>query len=358
MIVDCGGGTVDLTTRKLVDENILSEITERAGDYCGSSFIDEEFLKYIGGIVGHSAIDKLRDKKSKSLQYMVQHFCQRAKFQFTGEDINFMYELDILDIIRVLKNYVEDQFIGELERDQWLIPIDFNKIKSMFDPIVEKIIKMIEIQLENCGECSIMFLVGGFGQSKYLKKRIVEKFQDRVNTIVVPNDPVAAIVRGAVIYGLSLSNQLYNLRGNEDVIFILKDRKLKFTYGIKVLELFKEGDPPERKKYGRFIEKFHRIAKRGDVVEIDKEIIVNNLYPLGEVSVIYYIYFTSKDGANYCDETGMELLGTLKIDLAEDPDKCMSFELSFGRMELTATARNEANGRNYFATFEIDKEIN
>ncbi|CAB5381344.1 unnamed protein product [Rhizophagus irregularis] len=39
MIVDCGGGTVDLTTRQ-VDGNQLGEITERAGDYCGSTFIE------------------------------------------------------------------------------------------------------------------------------------------------------------------------------------------------------------------------------------------------------------------------------------------------------------------------------
>ena len=33
MIVDCGGGTVDLTTRKLINENQLDEITERIGDF-------------------------------------------------------------------------------------------------------------------------------------------------------------------------------------------------------------------------------------------------------------------------------------------------------------------------------------
>src|SRR3954449_1240377 len=109
MIVDCGGGTVDLTTRKLEGKNQLGEITERAGDYCGSSFIDEAFLKYLGGIIGDSTIDMLRDKKSKSLQYMVQHFCRKAKIPFTGEDPDFCYELDVLDIIKVLKKCVKDE---------------------------------------------------------------------------------------------------------------------------------------------------------------------------------------------------------------------------------------------------------
>src|SRR6266498_1592504 len=109
MIVDCGGGTVDLTTRKILGENRLGEVTERAGDYCGSSFIDEAFLKHLEKIVGKSTIDTLRDKKSKSLQYMVQHFCRRAKFQFTGEDPDFNYELDVEDTIKVLKRYVNGE---------------------------------------------------------------------------------------------------------------------------------------------------------------------------------------------------------------------------------------------------------
>ncbi|CAB5381347.1 unnamed protein product [Rhizophagus irregularis] len=46
MIVDCGGGTVDLTTRKLIDNKRLGEITERIGDFCGSTFIDNEFVNF------------------------------------------------------------------------------------------------------------------------------------------------------------------------------------------------------------------------------------------------------------------------------------------------------------------------
>ncbi|CAJ0750341.1 9258_t:CDS:2, partial [Entrophospora sp. SA101] len=44
MVVDCGGGTVDLTVRKLLSKNKLSEITERSGDLCGSTYVDDEFI--------------------------------------------------------------------------------------------------------------------------------------------------------------------------------------------------------------------------------------------------------------------------------------------------------------------------
>src|ERR1044072_4570744 len=130
-----------------------------------------------------------------------------------------------------------------MKKDNWLIKLDFKEIKSMFDPIVERIIKMIETQLDNCrDECSIMFLVGGFSQSKYLKKRIEERFKNRVKTINVPNEPDAAIVRGATLYGYSLYNQLDNKKNNGEAKFVLNNRRLHFTYGIKVLERFKNSD--------------------------------------------------------------------------------------------------------------------
>src|SRR2546429_5067066 len=83
MIVDCGGGTVDLTTRKLLDKRQLGEITERAGDYCGSTFIDKAFIKYLEKKLGKSAIDLLKENHYGQLQYMVQEFCENAKLPFT-----------------------------------------------------------------------------------------------------------------------------------------------------------------------------------------------------------------------------------------------------------------------------------
>ncbi|CAB4389282.1 unnamed protein product [Rhizophagus irregularis] len=48
VVVNCGGGTLDLTTRKLVGNNPLqlSEVTERSGDFCGSAFVDKEFIAF------------------------------------------------------------------------------------------------------------------------------------------------------------------------------------------------------------------------------------------------------------------------------------------------------------------------
>ncbi len=105
MIVDCGGGTIDLTIHKLEDKQ-LDEITERAGDYCGSTFIDKAFINYLREKLGDDAIDLLEENHYGQMQYMIQEFCQNVKIPFTGDDPNFHYEMDLEEVSPVLLQYV------------------------------------------------------------------------------------------------------------------------------------------------------------------------------------------------------------------------------------------------------------
>jgi hypothetical protein len=67
-------------------------------------------------------------------------------------------------------------------------------LKSIFDPVVDKILELIDAQLAQVPDIKAMFVVGGFAGSPYLMKRIQAHFPD----IVYPPNPNTAIVRGAV----------------------------------------------------------------------------------------------------------------------------------------------------------------
>src|SRR4051812_27893877 len=148
MIVDCGGGTVDLTTRKLLNDKQLGEITERSGDFCGSTFIDAEFIKYLQKRLGDEPMNLLRDNHYGQMQYLIQQFCKSAKIPFTGDDPDFLYELDIQDTVPILKQYIADDDVKEtLDDDEWVIEIDVDDMKSIFEPVVQKILHLIKSQL-------------------------------------------------------------------------------------------------------------------------------------------------------------------------------------------------------------------
>jgi molecular chaperone DnaK (HSP70) len=235
MIVDCGGGTVDLTTRKLINNEQLGEITERAGDFCGSTFIDAEFIKYLQKKLGDEPLDLFRDNDYGQMQYLIQEFCRLGKIPFTGEDPDFSYELDI-NSFPTLKQYVTDENVREaLEDDEWIIEINFDDMKSIFEPVVQRILHLITAQLDNTQEsCSAMFLVGGFSESKYLQQKIRDRFNHQVNdNISVPIHPMAAIARGAALYGLSIkSSYLDNVGNDVKMKCVIASRTLKYTYGV------------------------------------------------------------------------------------------------------------------------------
>jgi hypothetical protein len=358
MIVDCGGGTVDLTTRRLLEENQLGEITERTGDFCGSTFIDKEFIELLKREVGNKAVDLLREKHYGQLQYVVQEFCKNIKLPFTGNDPDFSYEIDLEEITPALLQYVTGSEKDLMEEKEWIIGLDFNTIKSMFDPIIDRIIRMIRIQLDNSSEkCSAMFLVGGFGQSQYLQKRIEEEFSRSVENISIPNQPIAAVVRGAAIYGKSLQESK-NLKSMNNVKCVIATRILKHTFGIKLHYIWKDGDPPDRLLDNGRIAKFCRIVERKTDVAIDQEFKSEDAFPVysNQTKLQFEIFYTKEQNAVYCDEPGMKLLGNLLIDLPDvhlGTNRPCTFCLSFGDMEIKARAFNKTSGQNYQTKFEL-----
>lgn len=89
--------------------------------------------------------------------------------------------------------------------------------KTIFDPIVATIIKLLKKQIRKINDTvRIMFLVGGFGLNPYLQHKIKEAFkieEDGVITGYKCGDLLAddygnlATMRGALYYGFDLSRR-------------------------------------------------------------------------------------------------------------------------------------------------------
>ncbi|KAF0480261.1 hsp70 family protein [Gigaspora margarita] len=195
----------------------------------------------------------LLEKHYGHLSYMTQQFCER------GEESEFRkYILDIEKVCPSLKQYVSGSILDELEEEDWEIEIDFETVKSFFDPVVNKILRLISAQLD-------AKLSSGFHSVKL-------QFQPY---------PMAAIERGAVGYGLDMD--------------AVKNRVLKWTYGFDHNPKFQEGDPPSRKTSNRRIEKFRLMAKRGIQVEVNQRFYAR-MYPFDpdQTGMLFNFYYTAK----------------------------------------------------------------
>ncbi|PKY22940.1 hypothetical protein RhiirB3_526153 [Rhizophagus irregularis] len=351
MVVDCGGSTVDLTTRKLVGINPLQlgEVKERTGNFCGSTLVDKMFINFLRERLGTRAIDLYMENYYDQFQFLVREYCKNIKVPFTGDNREFNYELDIEEHAPALLQFVDKETREIMELNEWMINIKYNDIKLMFDPIIERILHLIRKQLDVIQEtCSKMFLVGGFCENKYLQNRIKKEFQDTVKLIEVSAQPITAISRGAVVYGSNILE--YKESDKESGIFSIV---LKYTYGVKLCFDWKEGiDSSYRKTTDGKIFKFSPLVKRGTKAEVGQEF--NLDYYHSPSSFNFQLYRTPEYNAEYCDAPGMELVGTMQIDLPDDHlglNRPLAFGISFDQMEISAFAKNSMTGQMYVTRF-------
>ena len=185
----------------MLPDKTLEEETPRSGYPCGSTFVDQEFEKFLRRAVGLKAMEDLKEKNYGSLQKLIyEFFCPEVKLPFNGDPDEFeSIELDLEKFCPALIQYISGEARKKLESENWVIDIEFEDVMRMFDPVVDKIIDLISAQLESLPEqrnVTTMFLVGGFSESGYLFKRIDNIFKKRIQNIIVPPEPIAAIVKG------------------------------------------------------------------------------------------------------------------------------------------------------------------
>lgn len=73
---------------------------------------------------------------------------------------------------------------------------------KVFDPIIKDIICLIKEQISMAGDgVAAIVLVGGFGQSRYLKSQVKDAVSSRTQ-VLQPESAWTAVVKGAAIHGL------------------------------------------------------------------------------------------------------------------------------------------------------------
>ncbi|KAG2233575.1 hypothetical protein INT48_009362 [Thamnidium elegans] len=255
MICDAGGGTVDLIVFE-IDENgpskkrTLKEVTNGHGATCGSGFLDSRMRAYITRKFAH-----IGPVNESAMEHIMETFINIIKPEFDGCEDHF------LDLPASMGfGDLTDESIG-LENGSLLIPAR-ELCDEVFEPIVSQVLCLIQEQLIQSPVLEAIFLVGGFGQSNYLFKRVEDMFAEKVGMIGVPPRGELAVVRGAVYFGLNPQ--------------AVTERVSRRTYGVESRMLFQNGiDPPEfavigvdSKNYCR--QRFSVYVHKGQSVKVDE----------------------------------------------------------------------------------------
>ncbi|KAF8632110.1 hypothetical protein AX15_002041 [Amanita polypyramis BW_CC] len=213
MILDCGGGTIDISTYTRSSSGQFRETTSTECLLQGSFFVTRRAHTFLTERLRQSKYGKPED-----IEVMTKYFDNTTKPSFKGASKSYF--------IRLGRNENDPAF----DIRSGSVKINGSKITEFFEPALQGIIKAIEAQ---CRKSTIpikaIFMVGGFSTSDYLFSKLEEHFKSRNINILRPDAYLnKAVAEGAISFSIDHS---------------VDSRAARYTYGISCCVSFNPGNP-------------------------------------------------------------------------------------------------------------------
>ncbi|KAK7962549.1 Heat shock protein Hsp70 [Apiospora aurea] len=319
LIVDCGGGTVDLIAYEVEDENpfTVAECTAGSGDSCGSTALNRNFSNILRTKIRKMKLPDGSKTAGRVYAKCIMDFENRIKADFRNNGQKWAVDVGI-----------EAEF-PEAGIEEGYMTFTNEEILQCFEPVVNRILELVRnqiiaIQAQNRTLQNIL-VVGGFGASEYLfqqiKLHVPPQFQAKV---VRPMDSVAAIVKGAVTAGITER--------------VVTHRVARRHYLMATLQPFKEGYHPEAYRVpsldGKDRCKFTRqiFVQKGQKVKIGEPVKVSFFRQVAPGATLMYedILYACDDDVcpEYTKDPRIKEVVTLTSDLSRK-----NLEKDFERMD-------------------------
>jgi molecular chaperone DnaK (HSP70) len=204
MVLDCGGGTVDITVHKLKcepDEQFVCDelLPSSGGCEWGSKFVDHHFEKFLEVFFGPE-LSECYYKNATARLDILKHFeMLKRKFNIGVKSrlqLSYMNEELTGPMLKKIVNAYNE---GKDKEDQLNqkgasgVELPDSLMRSFFAPLFEKIEAKVGELLGDAeslkSPVDFIFMVGGFSESPYLKAHIKSKFETERLTILVPKRP-------------------------------------------------------------------------------------------------------------------------------------------------------------------------
>ncbi|KAF9262587.1 hypothetical protein L218DRAFT_960047 [Marasmius fiardii PR-910] len=219
IIVDAGGGTIDLSAYKKTTSGMYEETARTQCRLQGSVYVTRRATAYLK--------DKLKDSKyggHQDIEQMANIFDKNTKLSFRNEtDTGY---------IQFGSSRDKDLSVG-ITRGQMKIPGDIMKL--FFAPSVGEIIDAIQEQMREAQiPITSVFLVGGFAASDWMFDRLKSVLGQLNLSLSRPDGFVnKAVADGAISFYLD---------------HMVSARVSRFTYGIECIVFYQPSKPDHKKR--------------------------------------------------------------------------------------------------------------
>ncbi|KAG2179930.1 hypothetical protein INT43_003717, partial [Umbelopsis isabellina] len=307
MIVDAGGGTVDLIVYEIehldsTRPRTLKELTSGHGGLCGSVYIDENMRKLLRSKLRRY----LKSIPACALEQMMDQFVQMIKPSFDGQEMSY------LQLPASAGCEQTDESIGLEDGVFHLTATELNE--KVFMPVTNQVLALINQQLEQTqAYINAIFLVGGFGSSDYLYTLVEKRFQDRVKNIYSAPRGELAVLHGAVMHALNPTK--------------VTSKIARRTYGVMTRMKFEEGlDPEESAVFTndgirRCPTRFDVYVRKGDRINVQDHRIRKNFWISYPANTECDLYAYDGDGPipRQVTDPGVRKIGDFPIVIPDLP---------------------------------------
>ncbi|KAL8292750.1 hypothetical protein RQP46_001362 [Phenoliferia psychrophenolica] len=186
-VVDAGGSTVDICVYEVTQTHPKLQLREAKTSDCtqsGAIFVSRAAEQIIKQKLGNSKFNT-----PEFVAAMVEGFDAKTKIMFDSVDENYLIKFGF--------DRDTDRAAG-ISRGR--LALTGAEVKRAFDPCVDKIIASLRDQISGTRVKSIL-VVGGFGESLYLQRRLRETFEKNGTRVVTADEPSKkAVAEGGALF--------------------------------------------------------------------------------------------------------------------------------------------------------------
>lgn len=330
IVVDCGGGTIDITVHKVLRNGTLKELHKASGNDMGGQIVDRKFKELLKEIFCDGVWDEFEANYPGEVQQLMYNFTFMKQ---VDQEANFSCPHNLWKAAEKKKPI--DQFFDKVKGVSWndaSVQISQEKIRSFFEESLKGITDSLREILKKKIKIKYILLVGGYALSKVLCSHIENEFGSQCE-VLCPHLPQEAVMKGAVMFGRDRA--------------VIASRKSGFTYGYSYGERFDATKHREDKKFTNSegdwcTDLFQKIMEIDQDVGWDEttEYTFNPIDPKQTTMRIRF-FRTERVNLTYIDDWGAEQIGQFVVEMPDTTgglERQVKMDVTFGHTEITAKA--------------------
>ncbi|KAL4230967.1 Heat shock 70 kDa protein 12A [Mactra antiquata] len=342
MILDLGGGTVDITACEVQGDGSLKELCPRGGGPWGGTVVDAHLYNCLENAIRKKVMDsfsktcKWDHLKLRELIEQQKRLCMTASTTMKdptnprSKEVRIDLPSALFTIYEKQQNETLAKTLGRergkpcIKRTKICFPDE--SFSAAFKKPTESIIKEIRslISKNNLHRLNTFMMVGGFSESPIIQQAVRDAFPEKI--VIIPEETSTAVLKGAVLYGYQSSN--------------IHSRMLPYSFGISTCEQYDAQRHRGVTMYeGNEVEDvFCPYVKKGSTVTEEG---IEVLKMFGNKSSVIEIYQTPVDNLadpEYTYKEHFECIGLVKFDSSVYA-KTVDVKMNFGIHGIKVSAR-------------------